>query len=124
MDLLGLDTRMQPRPVLEVMSPLTGITLSMSTDQPSVQIYAGNNLNGTDSNESSPSFHLRRKASQSFGPEPQYYQYRGAFTLEAQQYLDAVNHPNFPSVTLKPGQRYQQHTGYRFYVKDAMHTVI
>merc|ERR1712228_96699 len=106
------------------MSPLTGITVSMSTDQPSVQVYTGNSLNGTDSNASSPSFQLLRKASQSFGYEPQYYQYRGAFTLEAQQYLDAVNHPNFPSVTLKPGQRYQQHTGYAFSVGDTIPTVI
>ena len=40
-------------------------------------------------------------------------QWRGAFTLEAQQYIDAQNHPSFPSIELQPGQRYQQHTSYR-----------
>ena len=107
---------MASRPVVTVESAMTGIKLSMMTDQPSVQLYSGNFLNGTDSNSSSSSFHLKRKKSQSFGSDPQYYHWRGAFTLEAQQYLDAVNNPNFPSVTLKKGEKYEQHTSYTFSV--------
>ena len=38
-----------------------GIQLEMKTDQPSVQVYSGNSLNGTDSDPSSPSLRLRRK---------------------------------------------------------------
>ena len=72
-------------------------------------MYSGNFLNGTD-----PATRLLRKASQSFGKEPQYYHWRGAVTLEAQQYPDAVHHPNFPSVELAPGARYEQHTAYKF----------
>merc|ERR1711990_367990 len=105
---------MSARPVLKISSHITGIELTMSTDQPSVQIYTGNFLNGTDTDPASPSFHLRRKASQSFGSKPQYYNWRGAFTLEAQQYIDAVNHPNFPSVMITKGQVYRQHTSYKF----------
>jgi aldose 1-epimerase len=97
------------RRVATLFSPLTGISLEMHTDQPSVQVYTGNFLNGTD-----PALRIRRKASQSFGPEPQYYQWRGAVTLEAQMFPDAVHHTNFPSIELKPGGRYVQRTSYVF----------
>ena len=107
---------MEPRSIVTISSPLTGIKLEMKTDQPSVQIYSGNFLNGTDGNVSSSSYHLLRKKSQSFGSDPQYYHWRGAFTLEAQQYIDAVNNPNFPSVTLKKGGMYKQFTSYTFTV--------
>lgn len=95
--------------VVQVTSPMTGISVEMSTDQPSVQMYTGNFLNGT-----SMTTRIRRKASQSYGKDPQYYQWRGAFTLEAQQYPDAIHHPNFPSWRLEPGQTYEQHTMYKF----------
>ena len=41
------------REVLTMQSPLTGISLKMATNQPSVQLYSGNFLNGTDSNSRS-----------------------------------------------------------------------
>lgn len=95
--------------VATLASALTGISLEMHTDQPSVQVYTGNFLNGTD-----PTLRLRRKSSQSFGPDAQYYQWRGAVTLEAQVYPDAVHHPAFPSIELRPGGRYVQRTAYVF----------
>jgi len=101
---------MPSRPVVTLSSPLTGIQLEMSTDQPSVQIYTGNFLNGTDTNMTAGSARIARKASQGKG----FYHYRGAITLEAQQYIDAANHPNFPSIELLPGQRYEQKTSYKF----------
>ena len=91
-------------PVVRVTSPLTGIAVEMATDQPSVQMYTGNFLNGT----------IRRKASQSAGPAPQYYAWRGAVTLEAQQYPDAVHHPAFPQWRIEPGKAYAQNTVYSF----------
>lgn len=106
--------------VVTLWSPRTGIQLDMATDQPSVQVYTGNFLNGTDADSSSSSFHIQRKASQSFGSEPQYYHWRGAITLEAQQYPDAVHHSNFPSIELRPGGRYQQRTSYKFSTTDRM----
>lgn len=112
---------MAARPVLTISSQLTGIELTMATDQPSVQIYSGNFLNGTDSDPTSPSFHLQRKKSQTFGSGSQYYHYRGAFTLEAQQYIDAVNHPNFPSVRITKSKGYSQHTSYKFRVHRPLH---
>jgi len=98
--------------VVTLSSPLTGIKLEMFTDQPSVQIYTGNFLNGTGDTA------IPRKASQSYGKGPQYYQYRGAITLEAQGYPDAVHHHNFPSVRLDAGGRYAQTTTYKFSTTD------
>jgi aldose 1-epimerase len=102
---------MASRAVVTVESPKTGIKLVMKTDQPSVQIYTGNFLNGTD-----PALRLLRKKSQSFGSDPQYYHWRGAFTLEAQQWIDAVNNPDFPSVVIEKGNSYSQSTAYSFSV--------
>jgi aldose 1-epimerase len=94
--------------VATVHSPITGIYVSMSTDQPSVQVYTGNFLNATD-----PTARIARKKSQCQSP-PCYYAYRGAVTLEAQQYPDAVHQSSFPSIVLEPGKVFRQHTVYKF----------
>jgi len=105
------DAPLRESPVLvEVHTPLTGIGLRMRTTEPSVQIYSGNFLNGTD-----PATRIPRKRSQSFGMETQFYQWRGAFTLEAQHYPDSVRVPQFPSVVLRKGEVYTQHTGYQLF---------
>ena len=105
---------MPPKEVLTLRSPLTGIALTMATNQPSVQVYTGNFLNGTNANATDPAHRLQRKKSQSFGPTPQYYHWRGAATLETQHYPDAQNHPSFPSTVLKKGAVYRHHTKYSF----------
>ena len=87
-----------------VSSPLTGIELKMYTDQPSVQMYSGNALNGS----------LPRKASQCFNNESCYYSHRGAFTLESQAYLDSIHHPNFPSWEVDSKKPYTWTTEYYF----------
>eukprot|EP00041_Stephanoeca_diplocostata_P017001 m.337630 g.337630 ORF g.337630 m.337630 type:complete len:403 (-) comp20556_c0_seq1:190-1398(-) len=96
--------------VVTITSPRTGISVAMSTDQPSVQVYTGNFLNGTD-----PSLRIARKASQCFSKDkPCYYQWRGAVTMEAQHFPDSVHQPSFPTIVLGPGAHYTQHTRYRF----------
>jgi aldose 1-epimerase len=92
--------------VVTVRSPKTGISMVMSTDQPSVQIYTGNFLNATDATQ------IPRKTSQG-GPD-QYYHWRGAITFEAQHYPDSIHFPHFPSTILGTGQVYTQSTSYRF----------
>ncbi len=42
------------------------------------------------------------------------YAYRSGFCLETQHYPDSPNKPSFPSTELKPGQKYQSTTVYRF----------
>jgi aldose 1-epimerase len=95
----------QPVSRVNVSSAETGINMEIITDQPSVQVYSGNFLNGSI------------PAKQALCPDPStpcFYPYHGALALEAQQYPDAVNHPAFPSVVLKAGQTYHQTTAYRF----------
>lgn len=84
-------------PAARVREPKSGRTMEMLTTEPAVQFYTGNFLDGS--------------VTGNYGVV--YRQYHG-FCLEAQRYPNAVNHPEFPSVILNPGQTYMQTTVYRF----------
>lgn len=86
--------------VVDVHDPDTGRTMAMATDQPCVQLYGGNFLDGSQT-----------------GIGGAVYKYRYAFCLEAQKHPDAINHPDFATVVLRPGEQYRQTTIYRFGVK-------
>lgn len=81
----------------EVSCDTTGRTLSMTTTEPGVQFYAGNTIDVNVPGLSGTT-----------------YSEYDAFCLEAQQYPDAINHPQFPSIVLEPGKTYRQTTVYRF----------
>lgn len=83
------------RPVVVATDPASGRRLTMSTNQPGVQLYVGGYLSG-----------VTGKA-----PVTTYPAFAG-FTLETQTFPDAVNHANFPSAALYPGQTY--HNAVRF----------
>jgi aldose 1-epimerase len=80
-----------------VVEPTTGRVLEVLTDQPGVQFYSGNFLDGT----------VRGKSSK-------VYSRRSAFCLETQHFPDSPNHPKFPTTELKPGEKYQSTTIYKF----------
>jgi aldose 1-epimerase len=80
--------------------PKTGRVMEMYTTEPGVQLYTGNFLDGK----------LKGKGGV-------VYQKHQAFCLEAQHFPDSVNHPEFPSVILRPGQTYTQTTAYKFSTK-------
>ena len=80
-----------------VLSPSTGRTLNVYTDQPGMQFYTGNFLNGT-----------------LIGKEGAVYARRNAFCLETQHYPDSPNKPNFPSTILRPGEQYATRTVFEF----------
>lgn len=75
----------------------SGRVMEVLTDQPGVQFYTGNFLDGT----------LTGKAGK-------VYRKRYGLCLETQHFPDSPNHPEFPSTVLKPGQRYRTTTVYRF----------
>jgi aldose 1-epimerase len=79
-----------------VVEPKSGRGMEVLTDQPGVQLYTANYLAET-----------RCTGDKMFGKF-------GAFCLETQHYPDSVNHPNFPSVILRPGAEYRSTTIYRF----------
>ena len=87
----------------KVVSPVTGIVLEVFTDQPGIQIYTGNFLDGTVT-----------------GKKGVVYNRRAAICLETQVYPDSPNksliNPSWPSPYLKPGETYTHHTIFRFSV--------
>ena len=88
------------RKVAEVRDEGSGRVMSVSTDQPGMQLYTGNFLDGT----------LKGKGGV-------VYPKRCALCLETQHYPDSPNQPDFPSVTLNPGDTYRQETIYRFSIE-------
>jgi len=85
------------RPVARVEEPGSGRVMEIFSDQPGVQFYSGNFLDGT----------LRGKGGKS-------YPLHGGFCLETQHFPDSVNHPEFPSVILAPGETFRSTTVHRF----------
>jgi len=84
----------------QVYEPTTGRFMEVYTTEPGVQFYSGNFLDGTLT-----------------GKKGVVYKKHHGFCLETQHFPDSINHPNFPSVVLKPGQMYTQTTVYKFSVK-------
>jgi aldose 1-epimerase len=80
-----------------IYEPTTGRVMDVSTTEPGVQFYTGNFLDGTLT-----------------GKHGVVYNKNFGFCMEAQDYPDAINHPNFPSPILRPGQTYTQTTIYKF----------
>jgi aldose 1-epimerase len=83
-----------------VYEPKSGRVMEMYTTEPGVQLYTANFLDGK----------LK-------GIGGVAYQKHQAFCLEAQHFPDSVNHPDFPSTILRPGQMYTQTTVYKFSTK-------
>ncbi|HEY6340315.1 MAG TPA: aldose epimerase family protein [Bryobacteraceae bacterium] len=79
-----------------VSDPESGRIVEVLTTEPGLQFYTGNFLDGT----------LKGKG--------RTYTRRSAFCMETQHFPDSPNKPDFPSTVLKPGNRYQSATVYRF----------
>jgi len=92
--------RRQVRTVATLYEPVSGRLMEVLTDQPGLQFYSGNFLDGS-----------------LIGKGGVRYNYRTALCLEAQAFPDSPNKSNFPFVVLRPGMRYRQTTIYRFSTK-------
>ena len=80
-----------------VFEPTSGRTLDVYTDQPGVQFYTGNFLDGT----------VHGKKGRAYG-------FRYALCLETQHFPDSPNEPAFPSTILRPGQEFASRTVFAF----------
>jgi aldose 1-epimerase len=80
-----------------VVEPTSGRVMEVWSDEPGLQFYAGNFLDGTIK-----------------GKGGVVYQKRTGFCLEPQHYPDSPNKPNFPSVVLLPGQTFHNTIVYKF----------
>lgn len=83
-----------------VYEPVSGRMLEVITDQPGMQLYTGNFLDGTKIGH---------------GGKP--FNFRSGMCLESGHYPDSPNHPEFPSTILNPGETFKSTTIYRFSVK-------
>jgi aldose 1-epimerase len=83
-----------------VYEPESGRMLEVITDQPGMQLYTGNFLDGSQIGH---------------GGLP--YKFRSGLCLESGHYPDSPNHPEFPSTVLNPGDTFKSTTIYRFSVK-------
>jgi aldose 1-epimerase len=80
-----------------VEEPRSGRVLEIWTTEPGVQFFTGNRFDG-----SFP------------GVGGVKYERHAGFALEPQHFPDAINHPEFPSVVLRPGETFRSSTLYRF----------
>ncbi len=88
------------RKAASLFDPLSGRYMEVYTDQPGLQFYSGNFLNGTI-----------------IGKRGITYNYRCGVCLEAQHFPDSPNEIKFPTVVLRPGEEYHQTTIYKFSTK-------
>src|ERR1700743_1063717 len=87
-------------PIATVKADKTGIVMEIYTEEPGLQFYRGNFMQG--------------KKVMKYGDKDDY---RTAFAMETQHYPDSPNLPQFPSTVLKPGQVYKTQSIYKFKTK-------
>ncbi len=84
----------------KVVEPESGRVMEIFTNEPGLQFYGGNFLDG-----------------KTIGKSGKPYDYRGAFCLETQHFPDSPNQPNFPNTLLNPGEIYKSICIYKFSIE-------
>ena len=82
-----------------VIDPKTGRRMDIFTEEPGIQFYGGNFMDGSD-----------------VGKYGKKFLYRESFALETQHFPDSPNQPSFPNIILLPGDTYQTKSIYKFSV--------
>lgn len=82
-----------------VYEPRSGRVMEISTTEPAIQFYSGNFLDGSNKGKGAV------------------YNKHNGFCLETQHFPDAPNKPGFPSIVLKPGDKYTHLTVHKFSAK-------
>ncbi|MEU0284567.1 aldose epimerase family protein [Streptomyces sp. NPDC005908] len=91
----GITTR--PEHVATLRDPSSGRTLRIATNEPGLQFYSGNFLDGT-----------------LVGSGGRVYRQGDGLCLETQHFPDSPNRPSFPSTVLRPGRTYRTTTVHSF----------
>ena len=84
-----------------VIDPKTGRRMDIFTEEPGIQFYGGNFMDGSDTGK--------------YGKK---FLYRESFALETQHFPDSPNQTSFPNIILLPGDIYQTKSIYKFSVAD------
>jgi len=90
----------KPALCARVSEPRSGRVMEIYSTEPGIQFYTGNFLDGSIT-----------------GKAGKVYNKHYAFCLETQHFPDSPNKPEFPSVVLKPGEKYETQTVHKFYTK-------
>jgi aldose 1-epimerase len=86
------------------MDPVSGRVMEISTNQPAIQFYGGNFLDGTAKGKGGVT-----------------YAQRTAFCLETEGFPDSPNQPDFPSPVLRPGETYLHTMIHKFSATSSIH---
>ena len=84
-----------------VIDPKTGRRMDIFTEEPGIQFYGGNFMDGSD-----------------IGKYGKKFLYRESFELETQHFPDSPNQPSFPNIILLPGDIYKTKSIYKFSVDN------
>ena len=87
------------RRAARVCEPVSGRVLELWTEEPGVQFYSGNFLDG------------------SLSGKGRTYGHRSGLCLEPQHFPDSPNRPQFPDTILRPGEVYRTESRFRFLVE-------
>lgn len=87
-----------PRTVATLVGPLTGIKMTLETNETGLQIYDGRHI------QLDSQYNINQGSLSAYS----------GLAMEAQAWPDAVHHPKFPSILLSPNESYQQITRYCF----------
>ncbi|NUP64272.1 MAG: galactose mutarotase [Nonomuraea sp.] len=87
----------RPEHIATLRDPRSGRTLKIATDQPGLQFYSGNFLDGT-----------------LVGTSGRTYRQGDGLCLETQHFPDSPNEPSWPTTVLRPGQTYRTTTVHSF----------
>ena len=84
-----------------VIGEKSGIKMEVFTEEPGIQFYSGNFMEGKNEFKSGSND-----------------DFRTAFALETQHFPDAPNQEDFPSIILEPGEKYQTISRYKFSIME------
>ncbi len=84
-----------------VVEPVSGRKMEVFTEEPGLQFYGGNFMDGSDT-----------------GKYGKTLDFRESFALETQHFPDSPNQPNFPDIILNPGETYYTKSIYRFSIEE------
>lgn len=92
-----LNTKSPKEVAASVIAPASGIKMELYTNQPGLQLYTANWLDGSDIGKSGKAYHKH-----------------AAFCLEPQHFPNSPNRPDFPSILLKKDDIYYHYTKFHF----------
>ena len=93
-------TGSKKKPAVRLYDEKSGRVLDVFSDQPAVQVYTANGLNGKQE-----------------GKHGIAYSRHSAICLETMHFADSPNHPQFPSTVLRPGETFRSWTTFQFSTK-------